>query len=274
MRYKRLTKKIIRPFMALLIIQLGCAPRIQKLPQPPSEHFRGQLGTIGVVSADFIPTPVRGLPTKGWARGAARGAWEAEDAVLRATTQSGSDELGAFCCLVATPFALCIGGLKGAIEAPSVKAPTAAALGNVLKEMQVQEKMRDHILGVAQKQTRHSFVVLEGQGPNTRAYVLSYGFLSDRGIDTVLEVSVMNVDLRGKWKSDSPVTFFITIRTRLIRVVDGEVLYVATLIYQSTEHKSFDWEANDFKLFREEFTRCYVVTAEKIVEELFLLYLF
>jgi hypothetical protein len=248
----------------------------KELPPPPSEKIRTQLGTIGVVSADFIPTPVRGVPTKGWARGAARGAWEAEDAVLRATTQSGSGELGALCCLVATPFALCIGGLKGAIEAPSVEEveESEAVLGNVLKEIPVQEKMRDHILQVAQKQTRHSFVVLEGQGPNTRAYVLSYGFLSDRGIDTVLEVSVMNVDLRGKWKSDSPVTFFITIRTRLIRVVDGEVLYVATLIYQSTEHKSFDWEANDFKLFREEFARCYVVTAEKIVEELFLLYLF
>ena len=133
--------------------------------------------------------------------------------------------------------------------------------------------MRDHILQIAQKQTRHSLVVLEGQGPITSDEELSYDSLSERGVDTVLEGSLMNVDLRGKWKSNYPLTFFMTIRTRLIRVRDGEVLYVATLMYQSTEHKLLAWEANDFKLFREEFARCYPIVAEKIVEELFLLYL-
>jgi hypothetical protein len=246
----------------------------KKLPPPPSEKIRTQLGTIGVVSADFMPKAVRGVPAKGWVGRAARGAAEAEGKVYEATAMHGG-EVGMFACCVATPFALCIGGLKGAIKGPSAEEveESEAVLGDVLKEMQVQEKMRDHIFQVAQKQTRHSFVVLEGQGPITSDEELSYGSLSDRGIDTVLEVSVMNVDLRGKWKSIYPLTFFMTIRARLIRVGDGEVLYVATLIYQSTDHNLLDWEANDFKLFREEFTRCYPIVAEKIVEELFLLYL-
>lgn len=253
-----------------LCTQIGC---VKQLPPPPSEKIRAQLGTIGVVSADFMPTAVRGVPGKGCIGGAASGASEAEGTVLEATAMG--NELGAICCIVATPFALCIGGLKGAIEAPSVEEveDLEEVLGNVLKEIQVQEKMRDHIFGVAEKQTRRSFVVLEGEGPTTSDEDLSYGYLSERDIDTVLEVSVMNIDLRGKWKNDSPVTFFMTIRTRLIRVKDGKVLYVATLIYQSSEHEAFDWIANDLKLFREEFTRCYLVTAEKIVEELFLLYL-
>jgi hypothetical protein len=220
-----------------------------------------------------MPKAVRGVPAKGWARGVARGAAEAEDKVLEATAEGGG-ALGAFACCLATPFALCIGGLKGAIKAPPVEEveESEAVLGDVLKEMQVQEKMRDHILQIAQKQTRHSFVVLEGQGPITNDEELSYGSLSDRGIDTVLEVSVMNVELRGKLESYSPLRFFMTIRTRLIRVGDGEVFYVATLIYRSTEHR-LDWEDNDFKLFREESTRCYPIVAEKIVGELFLLYL-
>jgi hypothetical protein len=65
--------KDIRIFILLaifLLVQWGCATQPPGLPA----ELRAQLGTIGVVSAQYTPAFEFELPAKGWLGGAARGA--------------------------------------------------------------------------------------------------------------------------------------------------------------------------------------------------------
>jgi hypothetical protein len=273
MRYKKLTKIIIRPFMALLILQLSCAPKIKKLPPPPSEQLRDQFGTIGVASAYYIPKVELSMPAKGRLGGAAKGSviGGAETFLGAASQPGGSVLLG---CLLA-PVGALVGCISGGVAAPSgAKVEEAeAALRNVSSDPAIHQRMRDQFLEVAHEQTHHSFVVIEEQGPTAPDRELIYGAIVGDDIDTVVEISVLEVGLTAhKWGMDELFAFTMTLRTRVIRITDGEEVYAATLRYMGVRRTFEDWEANDFQLYKEEFSRCYSVLAEKIVEELFLLY--
>jgi hypothetical protein len=274
----RLKLSIYLMIVALLILQLGCGGTGVRLPPPPSEQLRMHLGTVGVVSVQFAPKVKVLTPAMGWASGAARGAARAEDKLLNATTTPGLGEMGDICCVVLTPFALCGGALSGAAKAPSaaeVKETQENLNKDVPTNIEIQEKMRAQLLQVAREETHYAFVVLEDRGPVASDEKVSYDSLAGHDIDTVIEIGVLNFGLKGDWtETDPTLKFFMTLRTRLIRIADGEVVYAATLRYVSLTNHKFDiWAANDGQLLKEEFSPCYSTLAEKIVEEVFLLYL-
>jgi len=279
MKQIRRKRTIPQIFIALLIIQLGYAERIQalpRLPQPPSEELRAHLGTIGVVSVQFVPEVKMLTPAKGWLSGAARGAAKTEGQLMEVTADGA--ELGAICCLVLTPFALCGGALGGAVKAPpaaEIKETQEELNKDVPASLEIQEKMRAQFLQVAREETHYALVLLEDRGPVASDEKPSYKSLVGYGIDTVLEIGVLNFGLKGDYTEINPIlTFFMTLRTRLIRIKDGEVVYAAMLRYESAISHPFDvWAANDAQLFKEEFSPCYASLAVKIVEEVFLLYL-
>ena len=97
--------------------------------------------------------------------------------------------------------------------------------------------------------------------------------LRDRGIDTVLELSVPILGLRGEWTVNPPVTTFLSIRTRLIRTENSTVVYDSTVLCVGGTQRFTEWAANNAETFRAELTRCYQSLGSKIVEEVFLLYL-
>ena len=252
--------------ITLLTIQLGCAHA------PPSEQVRAELGAIGVVSARFLPKVVVSTPAKGQADGASRGAeLAAEGMVLGGIGTAGP--FGLLLGIMLVPVAAPIGYVVGRSKAESAEKvdKTEAALTNVLTDLRIQETMRDHFLRVAREQTRHPFVVFEEQGPTTPDEELSYASLAGKGIDTVLEISVLNFGLRGPWSINPPLTFFMTLRTRLIRTVDGEVVYVATQRHKGKKLKFVNWATNDAQPLREDFDRCYKNLPEGIVNKLFFL---
>ena len=260
--------------IALLVLQLGCAGKVQRLPQPPSIKARVRLGSIGVVSVQFVPEVEILAPLKGWTGGCENGAAKATDALWSFTP---SGQAGFFACAL-TPLVALGGCIYGAIEAPpatKVKMAQEDLNKYVHADIEIQEKMRDQFLQFAREQTHYAFVVLEDQGPATPGEKLSYGSLADHGIDTVIEIEVQHFGLKGGWTESNPLLkFFMTLRTKLIRIGDGEVVYVATLEYESVESHKFDaWTANEAQLFKEELGPCYETLVEKIVEEVFLLYL-
>jgi len=62
--------------IVLLLFQTGCAARTPHPPQPPpplSEEERARLGTIGIVSANFVPETRLFTLARGRVRGAAKG---------------------------------------------------------------------------------------------------------------------------------------------------------------------------------------------------------
>jgi len=272
-------RSILQITIVLLIIHLGYAERIQALPQlprPPSEELRAHLGTIGVVSVQFVPKVKLLTPAKGWVSGAARGAAKTEGQLMGAT--AGGRELGAICCVVLTPFALCGGALSGAAKAPpaaEVEETQEELNKDVPANIEIQEKMRAQFLEVARKETHYALVLLEDRGSVVPDEKLSYDSLVGHDIDTVLEIGVLNFGLKGDYTEIDPtLKFFMTLRTRLIRITDGEVVYAVTLRCESLTNHTFDvWASNDAQLLKEEFSPCYSTLAEKIVEEVFLLYL-
>jgi hypothetical protein len=101
---------------------------------------------------------------------------------------------------------------------------------------------------------------------------LNYGYLKEKGIDTVIELSVLSIGFEGKGGKDPLLSLLVDVRTRVLSVSDGAVLYQNKLEYRSAKRKFTEWISDKGKLFSEELDRGYGTLSEKIVEELFLRY--
>ncbi len=262
---RRMRNAIRRPIFVwisftLLIVQLGCA-HAPPYPQPPSEEVRAALGTIGVVSAAAAHEEQLKGPTRGKLHGAAKGAmkgfWQGAWAGLEAW-------------IIGAPVFGAIGGTiglgLGAIIARSgseVK-EAEAALNKALGDLRLQETLRDRVLEAAREKTQHTFVLVEDQTP--------YSSLADKGIDTVLEIGVAELRFEGQG-INPPLTLFVNVRARLIRVSDETELYVYTLDPPSTDARKFtEWAADDARPLRDELEDINRYLAKQIVEKLFLQY--
>lgn len=232
---------------------------VKKLPPPPSEKIRAQLGTVGVVSAQFVPKVE--LSVAGPASMAAQGALDAT---------GGSSDPYAVCLI---PFGACLGCMVWTVKGEPARDVEKAgeALRRVTADLKIQETMRDRFLQAAREQTDHSFVVLKEQGLATPNQKNNYGPLGLNGIDTIVEISVLSLGFKSE--QVEPPAFYVTLHTRLIHVMSGEEVYAVTITYESRGHGCLLWANNDCQLCKEELTRSYLYLADKIVEELFLLYL-
>jgi hypothetical protein len=262
--------------------QVGCAPRYNLLPLPPSEKIRAELGTIGVVSARFIPSSEFQMPAKGAASGFRRGA--AKVFGKKGGGASGAGFGGAAVHpLLAIAFVIAavtvgavVGGIEGAATAESVTSveEAEAALKKAMDVLKIQEGMRDHLLQVAQEQTDYHFVHIDEQGATSPEEEISYSSLArEKNIDTILEISVLFFNLTGEKDVNPPLALVMNVRTRLIRSADDTMLYDSTLEFMSGTRTFTEWAANDAQQFIEELDRAYQSLAEKIVDELFLLYI-
>lgn len=271
---------VISLSLAFLIGQWGCALVPQPPPPLPSEQMRAQFGTIGVVSARFIPEAEFRDPARGWAGGAGRGAALGAGRTVGTAFEIGvhGRELGVL--IMALGIALApVGALVGSVVGGATAEPAAkveeaeAALKNALAALKIQEGIRDRVLQVARDDARRRFVLLPELGPDSPGEEVPYPSLASEGIDTVLEVSVPSLGLAGEWTVNPPLTLVLAVRSRLIRVADGTVLDAHALAYRSEQRVLSEWGANNAQPFHDALDRAYQSLAEKIVEDLFLLYL-
>ena len=271
-----LSNKLIVVFLILpLIIGLsGCAihkPKPYALPSPPSEAVREKLGTIGVASARFLPkTEMRKPMGKG--SGAASGAGTGALLMIQGGALT-SDPYGLLLGVALAPVGAVVGSVVGAVRGVSSEHVKKAedAINKTISELKIQATMRDYVLRAAQQKTEYHFVDLEGQGPETPESKVDYNFLANRGINTVLEITVPVFGLIGKG-IDPPLAFFMILQTKLVRTTDGSVLYEQKLEYIRGHRTFTSWAANNAKQFIDEFHCCYQSLSEKVVEEVFLLY--
>jgi hypothetical protein len=178
-----------------------------------------------------------------------------------------------------------IGAFKGVTESTFRKAN--AMLGKAVDDAHPQEALRTKVAERARDLRSHPIIVVKKPFPpgqeeefsrmatvmaatlawvpdgQTREY-----YLKSQGVDTILEIQLLNPALSGEGIINPPMTFSIEVRTSLRRVQDPERLYSFTLKYRSTGRKFADWAANDAQPFREELERCSQTVAAKIVEQL------
>lgn len=264
---------IILPFIALMMVPFGCAHRPQvKAPLIP-KFAEAELGTIAVVSARFEPEfkcPDKPM-TKG--KAAAAGALGGFVGSILGGAMTGNP-VGVAAGIALSPVFAAGMAIYGAIEGETTKTirKTEETLNHYLAGFRAQEVMQERVLSLARERSRCTFVVPDQRGPNVLDEGTSYDSLNGKGIDTVLEISVRQFGLwREKNAIDPPLSFFVTVSVRLIRVKGDAVLSSRTFRYESKEKQKFtQWAKNDAQPFREEFDRCFESLGERIFAELFI----
>lgn len=256
----------------ILVVGQGCAARV---PPRPTGQIRAMLGTIGVVSANFVPE-ANAPKAMGKAAGAIAGAAKGLGLGLAAAAlcplgvigRTGGDALF-FVCLGAlgTPVLMGQGASEGAKAwiAEEVEQQAKVVLKDALLQRQFQRVLRDHVVEVGQDQGRHPFVAIDESGSHIVDQQVDYRHLVGQGIDTVLEVSLISIGfikdegvaekVEGSEEEEYknlPFSLTMATRARLIRVRDNKPLSDATYSFRSREHKWSQWVVEEDFLTKED----------------------
>jgi hypothetical protein len=234
----------------LAVIFSGCAtenaenvdPTRWLVPSPPSEELRAQLSTIQLSKGDVQPTLLITGGVKGKGKGAAIGA-------LAGLVKSLEFPLSA-------PVMLVWGAVEGFNESePAVKVEEQEKILRLtMEELNIQETLS---LSVSRKINELSLI--------------NENITADKPATIILEVVVDKVELKGQ--GFRLFNFSILERTRLIRASDGTELYRHWLAYVGLPRELNDWLAQDAMKLHEEADRACRELAERIVDEVFFLYL-
>jgi hypothetical protein len=244
--------------LAVLIAHSGCTaavdPRRGRLPPPPSEAVRSQLGAVRITAGGSAPALLFKAPAKGAGEGAMRGAALG----LGGTVVPGAGLPPSGLILLA-PVGATVGAVVGAARAESAATveEQEAAIRKILGEVKIQEEFLDCVARALREESPQiALVASGGESPAT-----------------ILEVAIETVGLDAPWSIDPPFTFVVTERTRLIRASDGAELYRHWLTYRGQTRPLGHWVVQGGTLVQEEAGRACIDLAEWLVDEVFLLYL-
>jgi len=230
------------------------APRL--LPPPPGEIVRSSLTSVALAPAQFSPKfDVVDGPAKGAGQGAARGAF------------------GGPIGLVASVFLAPVGAVGGGIVGGMTAEPAAkveervAAVARSLSARQIQEDLVNHVAAIAREETSSTFTLLAAAEERT-----DYRALAVDGVQAVLEISVVELSLRGRTgEIDPSLSLAMAVKTRLMRTDDGAVIYANSLTYSGGKGRTLAEWLEAAELLQDELDRACTIVAEKIVDEVFLL---
>jgi hypothetical protein len=107
-----------------------------------------------------------------------------------------------------------------------------ASIRVAVSDLKLQDNLRDEFLEIARERTSFSFVRIEAEGPNSPDERISYRVLSGKGMDSIVEIGVTDINLNGlEARADfsldhiDPLLWIsIGVRVRLLRTTyDGEI---------------------------------------------------
>lgn len=258
----------------------GCSdltPKIYKMPPDDLEKIRSGFGSVGVTISSYPPKWEISKPAKGVTGGAARGFVVGASlpvVIGFVTPVPGTTPLG----VLIAPFTAVAGSVYGAtkgMQAEDIeKAEASGKLSAArLKKMKLRKAFVNKVAKMGKERTGLDFVTLPEKGPGDPNEVIRYDSIEINGVDTVLELRVEKVGLCGFFTFDPPSTTYLEVGARLIRTSDNEVMINETFFCGSeVERTYFEWFENEGQLFVDEFVTCFPEIAEKIVDDLFLVY--
>ena len=247
--------------VAVLIAHSGCAsrmdPRHVRLPPPPTEAQRAQLGTVTIMAGPAGTVPIFTAPAKGAGAGALRGAGLGSGLTIAGGAVAGP--YGVLLGILLAPVGAVVGSVVGAANAESAAQveEKEAAIRKTMEELKIQETFRGCVMSAIHEQSPHTVLVPQ----------------ESHDASTILEITVEKFGLDAPWSIDPPLIFVMTAHTRLVRASDGTEMYGDWLSYHGRPHPLGDWVAEEGALLREEAGRACSSLAERLVDEVFLLYL-
>lgn len=272
---------MIRIRLLILILFLhGCAatPAIYTMPPAEVEAARSDIHTVGVVLRPSPGEQVVAMPARGAGEGLVRGA--AIGAALPAVVGFVSPVPGgAALGVVLAPVGLVAGGVYGAVAALP---PEVIDTAEQVLQQAVDRQDRDSLLELFQNEvqrlgnerTVHLFLPVDAQDAETlERNAFAPEACTVPPIDTLLEIRIERAGLIGAYRINPPVDVFVQMSARLIRIRDDQELLHEIVVCKSDEEKTLmEWSADGGHAFVEEFKGCAPELAEKIVDDLFLLY--
>lgn len=249
----------------LLVAQAGCktAP-----PRLLSVQDRESLGTIGVTTGRFAPnTQIKGPGQRGGKAGIAIGGVSA----AAAAAASCLNPLALITCpsmiLMMGALGATAGGVIGhQIDARITGSGIAAAAPDNLDDPQIQIELRDRVIQHVRANTAYKYVAVDDPAPTSPADEPDYRALSGTGIDSVLEITLIELAMQGLPKQG--LALAMTTRIRILRAANGAVMGEEIFRYRSDRHAYEKWTAKDAGLFRTALERGYQSLAERIAAEL------
>ncbi len=260
---------------ALFLLQFGCATMP---PQILPEAIKTDIRKVGVVSADYEPKnnlhgyakgKLQGL-TGGVAGGAAGGA------LVTSYISASGGIIGFALASIYGPVIIgggaLVGGAFGTADAmPMEKVREIRdSVSRLLEEFEPQQDLADQILEEAENTLQFEFDNVKKPRPSDQDMEPDYKDVAGN-IDTILEISVMEVGLVRGQTGRKHLGFFMVTRVRLINVNDGEELYYKNHYFRGREKTLAEWTDDDARLLREEWKSSYQVISQYILERVFML---
>jgi hypothetical protein len=248
----------------LVMLQCGCAAT----PRLLSEPDKARLGTIGVTAARYAPdTRIKGPGQTGGKAGIAIGGLGA----AAATVASCLNPLAILTCpsmlLTMTALGATAGGVIGhQINARVTGSEIEAAAPDDVDDARTQRALRDWVIRHARAHTTLDYVAIDDPAPASRADKPDYRPLSGSGIDSVIEVALLELSTEGRPKQG--LALAMTSRVRVIRAASGAVIGEEIIRYRSDAHPYEKWIDKDENVFRTALERGYQTIAERIAGEL------
>ena len=270
---------------ALLLATAACTERTDRprplsaLPPPPTEDVRAKIGVVGVAAADeatrrdFQKPPGKG---KGAAIGAAQGFGGSIIGGLYAGASSGDPFLFALGTALGIAFApvaavggMVVGAVKG-VPADEVAA-AEVTFTRAIAELGVDRALQQRVYRLVREHTGRDAVMLTELAmvePDAIVAPVVGGT-----IDSLLAIGVPSLTLVGDGNINPPLVLVARAQTSLRDAPGGTRLYHTRVEFIGAAHTFTEWAADDARLFRAEIDRALGRLAERIVDEVFLLYL-
>jgi len=290
-------KRVLVFVLAVLLplFQAGCVvlPPTPLFENPSDRSYlrettRSPWGALAVVPARFVPETDfpdfpsgSGLSPGGAAAGAAGGA------ALWGLVIVASGCLNPFAgatCPAVLPFAAG-GAAVGAVAAGSGEKPgeaamtgeqAQAAINAALQTLDLQRHAADQVLAYAGSMTPYPLVIVPDIGPASRDQQPDYAALRSKGIDTVLEVSVLHLGMpkfsKPSMSKPPDYQFLLTARARLIRASDNSVLHDRQYGFVGKPRTVSAWAENNAEAFRQQLHAGLQDLGEQMLDRALLIY--
>jgi len=255
-------ESLVIGFLAMMTIAVVGCSSTPKPPPPLDARIRATLGMIGVVSSAPASATVSG--SIGFGKGAARGAGigTLEGAGAGAVVGLGCGPFLPVCVPVFAAAAAGGGFLIGAAVNGFDAIPTSAA-----------ENIRAHLveaIGDQDLQAELRQRLIYGSA-SVRDLGMGDVPVAMRGVDTVLEISITQIDLVGSGGRNPDLALAMNASARLIRVGDNQLIWSNNQITFTSALAEFtDWDMDDAKLLKAAIAVGLNSLARQVEEKLFL----